>query len=270
VYTPSIEMRMKTLQFTILAALMSTSLVNAGTVVLSGDGNIGNAINGSDGASVVAGNSTFFSNLLGSGTNVVIEGPTAGAYTGDEYDAEAAIAAYYSGLGDTVVQVAAGSVTAATLDGANLFISDLNDTAFPTAETSAISTFLSGGGTALFEGEYSPYDVGADALINGALAAVGSSMSLVGNAEDCGFQVASGAQIGSTPLDAGISSFGYGCVSTITGGTAVFNTTLAGGALPFIAEETTASSTPEPSTVLLTLGGGFLLMIGRRRGLLTR
>src|SRR5580658_7084459 len=144
---------MKILQFTVLAVLMSTSLVNAGTIVLSGDANIGNYIDGSGGASVIAGNSTFYSNLLGSGTNVVIEGPTASVYTSDEYAAEAAIAGYYTGLGDTVVQVAAGSVTAATLAGANLFISDLNDTGFPTTETSALSTFLSGGGTALFEGE---------------------------------------------------------------------------------------------------------------------
>jgi hypothetical protein len=258
---------MKILQFTVLAVLMSTSLVNAGTIVLSGDANIGNYIDGSGGASVIAGNSTFYSNLLGSGTNVVIEGPTASVYTSDEYAAEAAIAGYYTGLGDTVVQVAAGSVTAATLAGANLFISDLNDTGFPTTETSALSTFLSGGGTALFEGEFSPYDAGADALINSALTAVGSTMSLVGNQTDCGPQTATGAQIGIATLDAGISSFGYGCVSTVTGGTAVFNTI---GGQPFIAEQTTGSSTPEPSTVLLTLGGGFLLMIRRRRGLLTR
>jgi hypothetical protein len=184
---------MKILQFTVLAVLMSTSLVNAGTIVLSGDANIGNYIDGSGGASVIAGNSTFYSNLLGSGTNVVIEGPTASVYTSDEYAAEAAIAGYYTGLGDTVVQVAAGSVTAATLAGANLFISDLNDTGFPTTETSALSTFLSGGGTALFEGEYSPYDAGADALINAALTAVGSTMSVVGNQTDCGPQTATGA-----------------------------------------------------------------------------
>lgn len=258
---------MKTLQFTALAVLMTTSLATAGTIVVSGDANIGNAINGSDGAPVVAGNSTFFSNLLGAGTNVVIEGPTAAAYTSDEYDAEAAIAGYYTGLGDTVVQVAAGSVTAATLDGVNLFISDLNDTGFSAAETSAIGTLVSGGGTAFFEGEFTPYDAGADLLINGALTSLGSSMSLDGTQTDCGFQTASGSQIGSTPLDAGISSFEYGCVSTVTGGTAVFNT-FAGS--PFIAEETTASATPEPSTVLLTLAGGFMLVIGRRRGLLAR
>jgi len=256
---------MKTLQFTALAVVMTTSLVNAGTIVLSGDANIGNPIDGSGGATVIAGNTTFYWNLLGSGTKVVIEGPTASVYTSDEYAAESAIVTLFTGLGDTVVQVAAGSVTAATLAGANLFISDLNDTAFPTAETSALSTFLSGGGTALFEGEFSPYDAGADALINAALTALGSTMSLVGNLVDCGLQTATGAQIRSTPLDAGISSFGYACVSTITGGTAVFNTI---GGQTFIAEQTTATSTPEPSTVLLTLGGGFLLMtVWRRRGL---
>jgi len=256
------EERMRTLQLTIFAVFISTSLANAGTIVLSGDGNIGDFINGSAGAPVLAGNSTFYSNLLGTGTNVVIEGPTVGAYTSDEYEAEAAIAAYYTGLGDTVVQVAAGSVTAATLTGANLFISDLNDTGFPGAEVSAISSLLSGGGTALFEGEFTPYDAGADALINAALSALGSTMSLNQDEQDCGFQTATGSQIGSTPLDAGISAFGYGCVSTVTGGTAVFST-IAGPA--FMAEQTTTTATPEPSTVVLTLGGGFLMMIGRRR-----
>jgi hypothetical protein len=257
---------MKALRFPALAVFMTTSPANAGTIVLSGDGNIGNGINGSGGAPMTAGNSTFYSNLLGSGTKVVIEGPTASVYTSDEYAAEAAIAAYYTDLGDTVVQVAAGSVVASTLSGVKLFISDLNDTGFPTAETSALSTFLSGGGTALFEGEYTPYDAGADALINAALAALGSTMSLVGNEVDCGAAfAATGAQIGNAPLDTGISSFGYACVSTVTGGASVFETK---SLQTFIAEQTTAtSSTPEPSTVLLTLSGAFLLMIGRRHGL---
>jgi hypothetical protein len=256
---------MKTLPFAALAVFVTTSLANAGTIVLSGDGNIGNGINGSSGAPVTAGNSTFYSNLLGSGTKVVIEGPTASVYTSDEYAAEAAIAAYYTDLGDTVVQVAAGSVVASTLSGVNLFISDLNDTGFPIAETNALSTFLNGGGTALFEGEFTPYDAGADALINADLAALGSTMSLVGNMVDCGSAfAATGTQIGSAPLDTGISSFEYGCVSTVTGGTAVFNTE---SLQPFIAEQTTTiSSTPEPSMLLL-LSGAFLLMIGRRHGL---
>jgi len=253
---------MKILQLTTLALFISTSLANAGAIVLSGDGNIGNGLNGTGGAAVQAGNSTFYSNLLGTGTNVVIEGPTASAYTSDEYAAEAAIAAYYTGLGDTVVQAAAGSVTAATLAGANLFISDLNDTGFPGAEVSAISSLLSGGGTAFFEGEYTPYDAGADALINAALSALGSTMSLNQDAQDCGYQTATGSQIKSTPLDAGISAFEYACVSTVTGGTTVFSTI---GGQAFIAEQTTTTSTPEPSTVVLTLGGSFLMMIGRRR-----
>jgi hypothetical protein len=254
---------MKILQFAGFAAFLTASLANAGNIVLSGDANIGNAIDGSGGASVVPGNKTFYSNLLGAGTNVVIEGPTASVYTSDEYAAESAIATYYSGLGDTVTQVAAGSVTSSTLAGANLFISDLNDTGFPTGEITALAAFLSGGGTAFFEGEFSPYSQNADTLINGALAALGSTMSLNGDAQDCGFQTATGGQIGSTSLDAGISSFGYGCVSTISGGTMVF-ATQAGPA--FIAEQsTTTSSTPEPSTVLMTLGGGLLLMLVRRR-----
>src|SRR5579863_8153619 len=111
----------------LLAGFLAVPAAQADLLV-SGDSNLGNGL-------TIAGNQQFFSNLLGSGTNVVFQTTT---HTGDptETMSQADIISYLTSKGATVTQVS--TVTAANLAGASLFISFLPDTAYTGAEESAI------------------------------------------------------------------------------------------------------------------------------------
>jgi hypothetical protein len=234
---------------------------NAGTIVVSGDNNIGNGIDGSDSSSVVAGNSTFFSNLLGTGTKVLIETTPNG--DGSETTSQTSIINFFTGLPGVTVTTTT-TATAAQLAGQNLYISLLHDAAYSGTEISAISAFLSAGGTALFTGEYGGFDLAGDNFLNAALTALGSTMQLDEGTYDGGFQNVSGGAIVPGPLTAGITSFQLAATSGVTGGNPVFLTAVGGPA--FIeTSDTAGAAVPEPSTMILIGGAGMVLAGLRRR-----
>ena len=242
----------------ILAALIASS-ASAGTLLVSGDSNIGNGIDGSDGSSTVAGNATFFRDLLGSGTSVVFQLTT--NTDPSETTSESSITHYYgTTLGDTVNQVT--TVTSANLAGASLLISFLPDTAYTGAEMTAIQNFLNGGGTVLLTGEWGGFDATADANINALLSFLGNPMSLTLNDFDNGFTIGSGAQIQSTPFTAGVTSFQYAATTNVTGGTPIFETKDLSHV--FMAYTGSVSTVPEPGTGLLVTSAA-LLAFGARR-----
>jgi len=232
---------------------------NAGTIVVSGDTNIGNGIDGDSGSAVVAGNSTFFRNLLGSGTSVLIETTPNG--DSSEIGSQAAIIAFYTGLSGVTVTTTA-TATAANLTGKSLYISLEHDAAYSGTEISAISAYLAGGGTALFTGEWGGFDAAGDAFLNAALTALGSPMQLDAASDDLGFHTASGGQIVPGALTAGVTGFSYAATSGVTGGNPVFLTT---GGPAFIETSSALTAVPEPSTLLLVGGAGFALAAWRRR-----
>jgi hypothetical protein len=252
---------------TCFAALLATLtlLVHpaiAGVILLSGDSNLGNAIDGSSGFPVTPGNRTFFSNVLQGSTHVVVF--DAGNLTQSAISSEAAINTYYNtlvGVTSTVVNVA-GGFSAVTLSGENVAIAML-PSAYTSPELSAFSAFLAGGGTIFFMGENGfAGSNAAIAAINDALTALGSGMRIVPDLLDGGAHTAIGAQIAANPFTAGVTSFTYAAVSQTSGGTPLFFTTQG---LPFVAVEAGASSVPEPSTWLL-LGSGLVgLILWRKR-----
>lgn len=244
---------MQRLITTSLLAFLSIAGCTASEIVVSGDSNIGNGINGSDGAFTVAGNETFFSNLLGSGTNVVFQ-TTTNMSSPSIPDSQSAITGYYSSLSGVNVTTLS-TFTAANLSGANLFISFLPDTAYSPSELSALSGFLNSGGTVLFTGEAATFDPTADANINVALTALGSSLQIVPANDDSGFNVTNTSQIGSDALDTGVTAFEYGYTSQVSGGTAIFYDR---ESKAFLEEETLTSAVPEPASLLLA-GAGLLL-----------
>jgi hypothetical protein len=239
----------------IVAGMVLLSLNSfAGTVIASGDSNIATSMTG--------GNATFFTNVLGSGTGVLIqelESVTAASGVN--------IANYYNGLpGVTATQTTATSVT--SLAGVNLFITILPQAAYSADEISAMSSFLSGGGTLFFIGESSGYSGGgvADPIITSTLSALGSTMTMSGN--DGSFY-SRNAVVVSNPLTAGVGTFTYGFTSFVSGGTALFDTNPgAAQGSPFVEVQTVGgtSTTPEPVSEVLTLGGlAGLGLLARRK-----
>jgi PEP-CTERM motif len=252
----------------VIAAVLCSALAaqgaQAGTVILSGDVNIGNGIDGSSGASVDAGNTQFFKNILGAGTNVLIQegnlGLGASLVTSDN-----AISTLYSGLPGVTSTTITFAPVASNLAGVNLFISSEPDTAYNATNLSALAAFLSGGGTALFIGDNGAFAplLAADGFINSALAVLDPSLSLDGSALDAGYNFATGGHIASDPLTTGITSFEYAYVSGVTGGTDLFFTS---NDTPFVTTNTVASTVPVPEPVTLSLFGvGLAGAIAMRR-----
>jgi len=214
-------------------------------LILSGDSNIGNALDGSFGAPVNTNNQTWFSNILGSGTTVQIQDEY---FSGSVFDSTNAVNNYYNGLGGVSSSLFSGTITDSTLSGVDLFLSILPNNSYSASETSALQNFLGGGGTLFLLGENSSFST-ENSNINSLLTALGSSMSLGNVTLDGGFNTTS--NIDADPLNTGVSDFTYAATTNVvSGGTSLIRTL---NGTTFIAYEST--TVPEPS-VLALLGIG--------------
>jgi hypothetical protein len=212
----------KIIQVGFLLALLLTFAfeAHASTIILSGDSNIINLLDGSAGEAINPGNQIFFRNILGSGTKVVVQN-NCGNCAGSLATANATVNTFYGSLGGVTSTLLAGNVTSASLSGASLFVSILPATSFTSSELAALNGF---GGTVFFLGEngisaFDPFNTN----INLAIAGLGGSMSIIpGTFFDSGFQTAVGTHIASNPLTAGVTSFRYALSSEVSGGTTLF------------------------------------------------
>jgi len=213
-------------------------------IIVSGDVNIGNGIDGSAGAPI-GDNGRFFANILGGGTKVVLQ---EGYSQGSGLAAYGSIANYYTGRG-VLVDAITTPFSSSDLAGAQLLISGVPLSAYTPTEISLMSSFLGAGNSILFMGENNafPEGVAANGYINTALTSLGSSLRLVNALDDSNFHTAVGSQIAVNPLTAGVNSFVYAAVSEVSGGTPLFFTT---SSAPFVMVEV-----PEPSAGALLLAG---------------
>jgi hypothetical protein len=231
----------------------------AGLILISGDSNIGNPLDGSAGAPINANNSTWFNNILGSGTTVKIQNDniTQSGFV----DSASAIHNFYNtqgGVSSSLV-VAGTTINDALLTGVDLYISMLPSDDFTTPELNALSAYLSGGGSVFFMGELEGSDL-PNIRINSALTFLGSSMSILDASLDLGFTTTS--NIDSDPLNAGVSSFTFAASSAAVGGTSLIHST---NNTTIIAYEDVAA-VPVPAAIWLFGSGLFGFMgIARRK-----
>ncbi len=225
--------------------------VQAQLLVVSGDENITNALVG-NGTAVNVGNQLFFSNVLANapGSNrVLVQGTDISGFDAPV----ASINTFYNTLPGVTSTIQAGPVTAASLSGVNLFVSAIPATAFTPAEITALSNFSTGGGSIFLLGDGANFAPVPDANLNALLVGLGSSLLIVPDNLDPGFQTVGGSQIAAgNPLTAGVTSFTYTFVSQVSGGTSLF--TASGGQTYIAATGIRPTAVPEPGSIALLTG----------------
>jgi hypothetical protein len=243
-----------------LAAAASMPAV-AANIFVTGDANIANPLAGTNGAPVNAGNQQLFRNILGSATSVAILNTSV-----PFVPAPGEISNFYSSLPGVSTSIINGNFSAASLAGSQLFVVAVPEDPFTAGELSAIVSYVAGGNSVFFLGENNDglFNTGNDA-INTALAALGSSMSIVKDVFDAGFTPTT---IGVDPLTAGVLSMLHAAPSRVAGGTAVLFGT---GREAFFAYETVKTSVvPVPASLPLLVGGLGVIGLAMRRRAATR
>ena len=192
-------------------------------LIVSGDANITNPLNNSNGwGELDIGNQQFFSNILKGGTTVKVlnSNHTSAAGFGDTD-----VNSYYNSLTGVTSTIVTGTVTGATLAGVDLFVAPLPDDAFTASEIADFGSFLSGGGSLFLLGENSAFSTN-NAWINSVLTGLGSGLSIIDGSFDPRpdltskqlFRTATDSQIASDPLTDGVSTFSYAAFSQVSGG----------------------------------------------------
>jgi PEP-CTERM motif len=256
-------------RFLVLLSLISIVLcadrnvVASGLVLLSGDANIVNPLDGTFGAPIDLGNRQFFGNLVEPGDEVVIQAPVDFPQTvlaNSLHD-------FFIGLSGVSASILTGSLGSADFGETDLLISVLPRSPFGSGDLDAAVGVLDSGGTIFFLGETSARAL-ENHLINSALQHLGSNLRIANGETPSGFQTSTGDLIASDPLTDGVTRFTSAAGSSVSGGTAlVFATNrqpiLTYEPYPFV------TPVPEPSTVtLLGLGiVGLRLWKVQRRGI---
>ena len=245
-----------------LAAACVTVPAHAGVLVVGGDATIGPRFGTavSAGTAALQGNKAFQTNLLGGGNSVAVFRYSAvNSYPNPPLGDQ--LASTYTSLGYSA-SVFDTAVSASVLAGADLLVILARSNAFTAGETSAIRDFLFAGGNVLLTGEANNIGTSANNSLNGLLTGLGSSIRLNNVAQDPGDRFATGAEIVADPLTAGVTSFGYGYTTTVTGGRTLFYND-SGNA--FMAAENFMVAVPEPSTWALLILGFGAVGLGMRR-----
>lgn len=238
-----------------LAFLLLTNLsAFAGVIVVSGDGNFANALDGSGGVPLDANNQQFFVNVLGGGTTVLVQSVVSTSPSLNV--ADTAVNNFYNGLGGVSSSIYSGLVDATALSGIDLYVSIVPNDAYTVAEIGALSSFVGSGGSLFLLGDNSSFST-ENGYLNSLLAGLGSSMSIVDGA-------VSGAIPVADSLTVGVGNAQYVLGSTVSGGTLLFQSSFGDRLVAY--ENTPVVNIPEPGTLgLFGLGLAGLCLARRKR-----
>jgi hypothetical protein len=234
----------RTLLAVVLWGLSAVSVARAGVLIVAGDHNIGNPIDGSFTAPVDPGNGTWFTNILAGGTTVKVQDEF---FMGSGQQATESINNHYNGLPGVTSSLFTGTITGADLAGVSLFISILPADDYSADEITALANFLADGGSLLFIGDNATNFSAENERINAALASLGSQMQL-GNANIDGGQFFQTLAIAADPLNAGVGTLSYNFTTNVVGGTSLVGAVTGGTSI-------IAYEIPEPATVVLLASG---------------
>jgi hypothetical protein len=244
-------MTSKFLNFHLALVLFGGLAAHAGTIVVSGDSNIVDPLASN------TGNQAFFNNILGSGTSVGVLSTTPQFCCLGNSDQ--AIVDHYNTRPGVTASLLGGPIGAGSLLGFNLFVVLLPENAFGVDAIGEISTFLTGGGTLFVLGDNSAFTEG-NGNINAVLTALGSGMQIVPDSIDGGGFFT--ANIVANSLTVGAAGLSFGATSRVSGGTALLLTQT--DSQIFAAVEG-AAAVPEPSSLVLGVGGLVAIVWARRR-----
>jgi hypothetical protein len=193
----------------LLAAPLLTPVGSASAqslIVASGDTNIASFLNGGN-LPINPDNRTLFTNILGGGNRVLIQG------AGEAVN----INSFYLGLAGVTSSLSGGPVSTGSLFGVDLFVSNFVSV-YAAEELAALQAFSASGGSIFVLGEGNPVNSAANSGSNSLLTAIGSSMRIVpagiGSGGELTFQINE-----NNPLTAGVDTLTYAFGSEVTGGT---------------------------------------------------
>ena len=224
----------------IIFAISGISTASASLILASGDSTP--AFYAAD-----PGNDAFFANILEGGNSVLgheLYNSSMGGNMNNYYNSLAGVSSSYLSSAD---------INDALLADVDLFVTGLFNGALTDAEIASLNSFIAGGGSVMFMGEYTYSFDG----INAALMGIGSGMALNGPNIDIGDHYAG---IAVDPLTSGVGQYRYGATYGVDGGTALFFDSQQRSILSY-----EAVNVPEASTLFL-LGVGLLgIGFARRR-----
>lgn len=161
---------------------------------------------------------------------------------------------FYNGLAGHSSTIGVGTLDTVDLSGVNLLWATQPADAYTPAELIAMQSFLASGGRIAFMGEHGSFAPAQNTRINGALGALGSTITINNVILDSGFRTASvgDGQILAHSLTSGVNNYQYAAFAPLS---------LAGSAVALMLGEDSYLGNPSVMMAYQNIGAGSIFLI---------